>query len=86
MPSFCFLHGFWISEMIISLIMGFMSKVHAAELPKKPSSINTFHAIKNNRRMRTKTKSPDRNILQHIFHPDYILFDWEFFSRELEFE
>ena len=65
---------------------GFMSKVHAAEQPKKPSSINTFHAIKNNRRMRSRTKSADRDILQHIFHPDYILFDWEFFSRELEFE
>ena len=66
--------------------MVFMSKVHAAEQPKKSSSINTFHAIKNNRRMRSRTKSADRDILQHIFHPDYILFDWEFFSRELEFE
>jgi len=25
-------------------------------------------------------------IIQHFLHPDYILFDWEFFSRELEFE
>lgn len=24
--------------------------------------------------------------IQHFLHPDYILFDWEFFSNELEFE
>ena len=27
-----------------------------------------------------------KDIQQHLMHPDYILFDWEFFSRELEFE
>ena len=65
-----------------------MSKVNAAEQQKKTSSISgMFQSGKNSRRMRTKTKSPARNnIIQHIFHPDYILFDWEFFSRELEFE
>lgn len=25
-------------------------------------------------------------IIQHFLHPDYVLFDWEFFSNELEFE
>ncbi|MEP6685094.1 MAG: hypothetical protein ABJA35_17600 [Parafilimonas sp.] len=29
---------------------------------------------------------PNKEIIQHLIHPDYILFDWEFFSRELEFE
>lgn len=28
----------------------------------------------------------DKTVLQNLFHPDYILFDWEYFSRELEFE
>jgi len=27
-----------------------------------------------------------RNIIQRLIHPDYILFDWEFFSNQLEFE
>ena len=27
-----------------------------------------------------------RKIIQHLFHPDYILFDWEFYSNALEFE
>lgn len=44
----------------------------------------------------TKIKSRGRNLktrpaekkynLQQLIHPDYILFDWEFFSHELEFE
>ncbi|SFQ32621.1 hypothetical protein [Parafilimonas terrae] len=27
-----------------------------------------------------------RYIMHHLIHPDYVLFDWEFFSNELEFE
>ena len=66
----------------------FMSKLNAAERSRKTSSIgNMIHTIKSGRRMRVKTKSSHRNnIIQHIFHPDYILFDWEFFSTEVEFE
>ena len=33
-----------------------------------------------------KKHPAERNILKKIFHPDYILFDWEYFSHELEFE
>jgi hypothetical protein len=33
-----------------------------------------------------KDSPANKQILQKIFHPDYILFDWEYFSRELEFE
>ena len=64
-----------------------MAKGNAAEQPKKISSIaGGAHTIKNNRGLRTKRRSSrGNNIMQHIFHPDYILFDWEFFSRELEF-
>ena len=28
----------------------------------------------------------NKYFIQHFLHPDYILFDWEFFSNELEFE
>jgi hypothetical protein len=28
----------------------------------------------------------NKYIIQHFMHPNYILFDWEFFSNELEFE
>lgn len=33
-----------------------------------------------------KPTSRHTYFLQQLIHPDYILFDWEFFSRELEFE
>ena len=33
-----------------------------------------------------KNKAAKKYSIQHFIHPDYILFDWEFFSRELEFE
>jgi len=40
-----------------------------------------------NRSSNLKIKPAEkRYILQHFLHPGYILFDWEFFSRELEFE
>lgn len=48
-------------------------------------SSHVFSHMKNRKAQYTK-KLADKNILHKIFHPDYILFDWEFFSRELEFE
>ena len=33
-----------------------------------------------------KDKSSLKKIMQHLIHPEYILFDWEFYSNELEFE
>lgn len=33
-----------------------------------------------------KKKLTEKEFLNKLVHPDYILFDWEYFSRELEFE
>ena len=64
-----------------------MLKAKAAERPKKTSSFSGIvHKIKRKRQGAAKNKSERKNMLQQIFHPEYILFDWEFFSRELEFE
>lgn len=51
----------------------------------KRKSLNAFPHIKN-RKSQPGKKITDKNLVHKIFHPDYILFDWEFFSRELEFE
>lgn len=35
----------------------------------------------------TRSKSDEiKHIIHNLIHPDYILFDWEFFSNQLEFE
>jgi hypothetical protein len=40
-----------------------------------------------NANIESKRKATDRrHIIYHLIHPDYILFDWEFFSNQLEFE
>ena len=82
------LHGFWIFPSIINFLIRVMAKVNAAEQSKKlPSISRMIYNIKDGHRVRARKKSTGRNnIIQHLFHPDYILFDWEFFSRELEFE
>jgi hypothetical protein len=54
--------------------------------PKAPSLIAIHKRTKKDRNNPDKKFLSDKNILQKIFHPDYILFDWEYFSRELEFE
>jgi hypothetical protein len=53
---------------------------------KTPSLIVVHGRTKKHRVHSDKKFLSDRNILQKLFHPDYILFDWEYFSRELEFE
>jgi hypothetical protein len=66
-----------------------MAKDVAAKPTKKLSSISgMIDKLKNGRQKRSnqRTSADKNNIIQNIFHPDYILFDWEFFSRELEFE
>lgn len=57
--------------------------LHSAQ--KAPSAIALYRKMKKHRSNSDK-KFPDKDILQKIFHPDYVLFDWEYFSRELEFE
>jgi hypothetical protein len=51
-----------------------------------PSVLTLREKIKKHKINSDKKLFIDKNILQKIFHPDYILFDWEYFSRELEFE
>ena len=34
----------------------------------------------------SKEKPALKKIIQHLIHPGYILFDWEFYSNALEFE
>jgi hypothetical protein len=53
---------------------------------KKISSSNNISKRKNGSTYQKSKAAERKYILQHLVHPDYILFDWEFFSRELEFE
>ena len=54
---------------------------------RKLSFANEESKMKNNDYMQLKDKTVnDKNIIRHLIHPDYILFDWEFFSNQLEFE
>jgi len=53
----------------------------------KPTPKKTSFSNKVKHRGNFTVKPAEKKyILQHFLHPDYILFDWEFFSRELEFE
>ena len=61
-----------------------MKVVNPHSAQKAPSVI-ALHEKKNTGKSDKKIFL-DKNLLQKIFHPDYILFDWEYFSRELEFE
>lgn len=52
--------------------------------PKEFSAIPK--EIEINDRFYPKEKPSLKKIIQHLVHPDYILFDWEFYSNALEFE
>jgi len=52
-------------------------------ITKKSSFPNKVKTLSSNLKIKPAEK---KYILQHFIHPDYLLFDWEFFSRELEFE
>ena len=65
-----------------------MAKI-ADEGSKKISSISGVGKFGVNKRKWnsiSRSAAKKNNRIRNIFHPDYILFDWEFFSRELEFE
>jgi hypothetical protein len=56
-------------------------------ISKKLSYPAAMHKIKDDCGLYSKNKpSMKKAFIKHLFHPDYILFDWEFFSTELEFE
>lgn len=44
------------------------------------------HAISANKPSRRSLLSRSRKIGRKHFSPDFLLFDWEFFSNELEYE
>ena len=52
--------------------------------PEKLSDI--LKETKISDRFYPREKQSPKKIIQHLVHPDYILFDWEFFSNALEFE
>lgn len=57
------------------------------EATKKKAVAHSFHKTKNRNTLYSKDKSSAKKLtLQHLMHPDYVLFDWEFFSNQLEFE
>jgi len=47
--------------------------------------VNEKHTTKDEQSF-LKDKTPSKKIIRHLLHPDYILFDWEFFNNALEFE
>jgi hypothetical protein len=55
-------------------------------IEKKNHLPNSVDKPKNNSAVINNKSAPSKNFIKHLLHPDYILFDWEFFSRELEFE
>ena len=47
----------------------------------------TSHNIIKAKGRNAKNKSAEiKHIIHNLIHPDYILFDWEFYSNQLEFE
>jgi hypothetical protein len=71
-------------EIFILIKIEAMEKNNHHASAKRKSS-NAFPHIKS-RKSQPDKKIIDKDLMHKIFHPDYILFDWEFFSRELEFE
>ncbi|MEP6467698.1 MAG: hypothetical protein ABJB05_15415 [Parafilimonas sp.] len=57
------------------------------QTPEKNTYSNQIGKTKNENVFILKEKSAAKKaILQSLLHPDYVLFDWEFFSNQLEFE
>jgi hypothetical protein len=53
----------------------------------KAISKKNSHNINKAKNQNAKNRSAEiKHIIHHLMHPDYILFDWEFFSNQLEFE
>lgn len=53
--------------------------------PTRKKSSLSGKAKTNNSNRRAKHREKQYSLHQ-LLHPDYILFDWEFYSRELDFE
>jgi hypothetical protein len=59
---------------------------HLKTTSKKFSAPHRITKAKNSSTVKEIRADEKKYMIQHFIHPDYILFDWEFFSRELEFE
>lgn len=62
------------------------SNLHINLNNKRISLTHLNKATKNLLSSAEQAQSINKKLIQKIIHPDYILFDWEYFSRELEFE
>jgi hypothetical protein len=63
-----------------------MARVNKS-ISRKLSYPAAMHKIKNDCNLHSKNKSSMKKaFIKHLIHPDYILFDWEFFSAKLGFE
>lgn len=66
--------------------MCFMASI-LKQSTKKNIYPNEISKTKNAHVYSLKEKSAARKaMLRSVLHPDYVLFDWEFFSNQLEFE
>lgn len=54
---------------------------------KKSTPVLYIADVKENtKRNANRMASINKKLLRRLIHPDYILFDWEYFSCDLEFE
>ena len=58
----------------------------AAVIRTTPKKLSVISKETKSDRFYQKEKLSHKKIIQHLVHPDYILFDWEFYSNALEFE
>jgi hypothetical protein len=56
------------------------------EPPAKMISKKPARSRGKSKHQHAKSNAEIRHIIHNLIHPDYILFDWEFFSNQLEFE
>ncbi len=57
------------------------------ESPAKIISKKPARSIIKVKNQYVKSKAREiKHIIQSLIHPDYVLFDWEFFNNQLEFE
>jgi hypothetical protein len=62
-----------------------MTRMNKTTSKKFPFS-NDINKMKNSEMLLKDKIALKKAIIHHLVHPDYILFDWEFFSNQLEFE
>jgi hypothetical protein len=56
------------------------------ESPTKITSKKPERHTTKSKNRHAKRDAEIKHIIHNLIHPDYVLFDWEFFSNQLEFE